>query len=150
MLRIRDLWRRGRLGAEIDAELQAHLEMAAEDVEQTGISHEDARRQVRLRFGNSVRVRELTVAEDAALELEGVWRDSRFALRQLMKSPGFALTAVLTLALGIGVTTAIVTLIQQVMLRPLIVEKPQQLWRIGDSAICCSSADLDPMHALRN
>ena len=140
MLRIRNLWRRGRVDAEIEAELHAHLEMAAQDVEQTGISQEDARRQVRLRFGNPVRVREQTVAEDAALELEGVWRDSRLALRQLRKSPGFSLTAVLTLALGIGATTAIFTLIQQVMLRSLPVEKPQQLWRIGDSAICCFSS----------
>src|ERR1700679_2229989 len=79
-------------------------EMVAQDVEQTGISQEDARRRVRLRFGNPVRVREQTVAEDTALELEGVWRDSKLALRQLRRSPGFALTAVLTLGLGIGAT----------------------------------------------
>jgi predicted permease len=60
------------------------------------------------------------------------------ALRQLRKSPGFTLTAVLTLALGIGATTAIFTLVQQIMLQSLPVTKPEQLWRIGDQARCCN------------
>ena len=62
----------------------------------------------------------------------------RHALRQLRQSPGFTLTAVLTLALGIGATTAIFTLVQQVMLQSLPVAKPEQLWRIGDQARCCN------------
>ncbi len=60
------------------------------------------------------------------------------ALRRLRQSPGFTLTAVLTLALGIGATTAIFTLVQQVMLESLPVTKPEQLWRIGDQARCCN------------
>ncbi len=60
------------------------------------------------------------------------------ALRRLRQSPGFTLTVVLTLALGIGATTAIFTLVQQVMLRSLPVTKPEQLWRIGDQARCCN------------
>jgi predicted permease len=64
--------------------------------------------------------------------------DLRQSLRQLRKSPGFTLTAVLTLALGIGATTAIFTLIQQVMLKSLPVTKPEQLWRIGDQVRCCN------------
>ena len=64
--------------------------------------------------------------------------DFRHALRQLRKSPGFTLTAVLTLALGIGATTAIFTLVQQVMLQSLPAARTDQLWRIGDQAHCCN------------
>ena len=62
----------------------------------------------------------------------------RHALRQLRLSPGFTLTAVLTLALGIGATTAIFTFVQQVMLRSLPVTRPDELWRIGDQPRCCN------------
>jgi len=64
--------------------------------------------------------------------------DLREALRQLWKAPGFTTTAVLTLALGIGATTAIFTLIHQVMLKSLPVAKPEELWRIGDKIRCCN------------
>jgi putative ABC transport system permease protein len=64
--------------------------------------------------------------------------DLRDALRQLRKAPGFTTTAVITLALGIGATTAIFTLIHQVMLKSLPVAKPDELWRIGDKIRCCN------------
>ncbi|MGA8530366.1 MAG: ABC transporter permease [Acidobacteriaceae bacterium] len=64
--------------------------------------------------------------------------DFRQSLRQLRKSPGFTVTAVVTLALGIGATTAIFTLIQQVMLRQLPVAEPGELWKIGDAVRCCN------------
>jgi hypothetical protein len=69
--------------------------------------------------------------------LEHLLYDVRYALRQLRKSPGFTLTAVLTLALGFVETTAIFTLVQQVMLQSLPVARPDQLWRIGDQPHCC-------------
>jgi putative ABC transport system permease protein len=64
--------------------------------------------------------------------------DLRDALRQLRKAPGFTTTAIITLALGIGATTAIFTLIHQVMLKSLPVVKPEELWRIGDKIRCCN------------
>ena len=64
--------------------------------------------------------------------------DLRAALRQLRKEPGVTATAVITLALGIGATTAIFTLVHQVMLKSLPVTKPEQLWRIGDKVRCCN------------
>ena len=66
-------------------------------------------------------------------------QDVRYGLRWLRKSPGFAAVAIITLALGVGATTAIFTLMQQVMLRSLPVAQPGQLWRIGDTAHCCYS-----------
>ncbi len=64
--------------------------------------------------------------------------DLRQALRQLWKAPGFTATAVITLALGIGATTAIFTLVHQVMLKSLPVTKPEELWRVGDKIRCCN------------
>lgn len=135
--RIRNLFRREHIDAEIEEELRAHLEMAAEDAEQAGTPRQEAQRTARLRFGNPVALREQTAAADAALALEGLARDVHYAVRQLRRSLAFTATAVLTLALGIGATTAVFTLIQQVMLRSLPVTKPEQLWRVGDSDSCC-------------
>src|SRR6476646_5886613 len=67
-----------------------------------------------------------------------VLTDLREALRQLRKAPGITTTAVITLALGIGATTAIFTLVHQVMLKSLPVTKPDELWRIGDKDRCCN------------
>jgi predicted permease len=72
--------------------------------------------------------------------LDEIWRDRRRAVRQLRRSPGFTATALVTLALGIGATTAIFTLLQQVMLRSLPVARPDQLWRVGRGVRCCYTA----------
>src|SRR6202000_1768100 len=66
-----------------------------------------------------------------------VLADLRDALRQLRKAPGFTTTAIVTLALGIGATTAIFTLVHAVLLKSLPVAKPEELWRVGNEENCC-------------
>ncbi len=136
--RLFNLGRREKLNAEIEAELESHIEMRADDNITAGMSSEEARREARLRFGNPVSVKERAVASDALLEFDGLWRDLQHAMRQLRSSPAFTAASVTTLALGIGATTAIFTLVQQVMLKSLPVAKPQELWRIGDKIHCCT------------
>jgi predicted permease len=74
--------------------------------------------------------------------------DIRYALRQFKNAPGFTATAVLTLALGIGATTAIFTLIQEVLLKSLPVARPEELWRVGNEEICCMQRGLQGSWAL--
>jgi putative ABC transport system permease protein len=137
MGRIRRLSSRERLEADLDKELRFHFESQVADKLRSGILESEARRLTRIEFGGIEQIKEDCRERRGTMWLESLLQDVRYALRQLGKSPGFTLTAVLTLALGIGATTAIFTLVQQVMLQSLPVAKPDQLWRIGDQPHCC-------------
>ncbi len=88
-------------------------------------------------FGNVPLIVDATRNQWGWLRLDLLMQDTRYAMRQLFKSPGFTLTAVLTLALGIGANTAIFTLVQGILLRSLPVADPSRLYRIGDRTDCC-------------
>ncbi|HKR28072.1 MAG TPA: ABC transporter permease, partial [Acidobacteriaceae bacterium] len=79
------------------------------------------------RFGNPVALRERTAGADAALGVDGLWRDVKYALRQMKKAPGFAAVVIVTLALGIGANTTVFSVVDAVMLRPLPYAQPQRL-----------------------
>jgi predicted permease len=117
--RIANLFSRTKVEREIENELASHIEMRIEDNLAAGMSAEEARRDALLRFGNPVVVKEEATAADAALFLESIWTDVRYALRQLGKSPGFAVVAVLALSTGIGAASAIFSVVDAVLLRPL-------------------------------
>ncbi|MGA8530149.1 MAG: ADOP family duplicated permease [Acidobacteriaceae bacterium] len=125
--RIRSLFRREVLGRELEEEFRFHLDMREQRNVAEGMSPEEARRAARLRFGNPVTVRERTMGVLAALAVEGLWRDLRYALRRMRRSPGFCVTAVVTLGLGIGANLAVFRLLYSVVYAPLPVVRPGEL-----------------------
>jgi putative ABC transport system permease protein len=128
--RLRNTMRSERLSGELNRELEFHLAERMDELVAGGMSEEEARREARLRFGNPVVQKERARDRDLLPWLESFFGDLRYALRSLRASPGFAVVAILSLALAIGANTAIFSLIDAVMLRSLPVERPEELVRV--------------------
>ena len=127
-----NLFRRSRVDHDIDAELQAHIGMRIDANVAAGMSAEDARRDALLRFGNRTMTKERVAASDTTLSFADLGRDLRYAGRQLRRSPGFALTAILTLALGIGANVVVFGVLNAMILRPLNVAGADRLLELAN------------------
>lgn len=117
--RIANLFRRSKVDREIDAEMRVHIAMRTADNIAAGMTPEEARRDALVRFGSRAAMSERTASADMALALDSLARDLRFAWRQLLRSPGFAVTAIGVLALGIGASTAIFSAVNLILFEPL-------------------------------
>ncbi len=126
-----------RRAEDFSEEVRAHIALEAERLRADGLSESEALAAARRCFGNVLGAEERFYESSRWMWLDHLRHDLRYAARQLRKSPGFTAVAILTLALGIGANTAIFSLMDAVMLRPLAVKKPGQLFRLGDNMECC-------------
>ncbi len=132
-MRLRSLLRRNRAERELEKELRFHLEEAIEESQASGLSGAEARRAAMKRLGGIAQIEEECRDMRRTSFVENVKQDLRYATRMLRNSPGFSIVMILTLALSIGATTAIVSVIDGVLLKSLPYRNPDQLVRIFTS-----------------
>jgi MacB-like periplasmic core domain len=131
-------WTRTRQDEErLRAEIEEHLAMQIDENLRSGLSPVEARRQALLKFGAVEAVSEEYRDQKGLPFVETLLQDTRYALRRLRTAPAFTITTVLTLALGIGATTSIFTLVHAVLLKSLPVANPAELYRLGKETRCC-------------
>jgi predicted permease len=132
-------WARTRGDEErLRAEIEDHLALQTADYVRAGLSPVEARRQAALKFGGVEAMKESYRDQRGLPFLETLIQDTRHALRRLRTAPAFSIATILTLALGIGATTAIFTLVNAVMLKSLPVANPAELYRLGRETHCCA------------
>jgi predicted permease len=135
--RLTSLARTERDEARLQAEIEEHLLMQTAENVRAGLSATEARRQAVLKFGGVEAMKEDYRAQKGLPFLETLAQDTRHTLRRLRKAPAFTIATVLTLALGIGATTSIFTLVHAVLLKSLPVAAPGELYRLGKESRCC-------------
>src|SRR5467141_3956830 len=127
LVRFGELFRKERGDRDLAAEMENHLQMHIEDNLRAGMSAAEARRQALMKLGGVEQTKEMVRERRGLPMLDVLLQDLRFGARMLRKNPGFTAVAVLTLALGIGVNTAIFTAFDALVLRPLPVKDPDSL-----------------------
>ena len=123
---LRHTFCRSRVEHEMEEELRAHLQSRADNLEQQGLSRAEAERQARIEFGGYQRYKEECREALGTCLLGEFIADVRYGLRQLRRNPGFTIVAALTLALGIGATTAIFSVVDAVLLHQVPYQRPSR------------------------
>ena len=124
---------RRRNKADFADEIRSHVELEADELETEGRSQQEAYRKARIAFGNMAAAEERFSMRHRIVWLDNAWRDIRFAIRQLVRNPGFATTAIFVLALGIGAGTAIFAFVNAALLEPLPYANPTRLMSVNES-----------------
>ena len=129
--RVRGVFDGGRRDADREREIAAHLALLADDLSNKGMTTEEALRQARIRLGNATVIREEVREMSGVPFIENLRRDVAYALRQMRRSPGFAVTAVLTLALGVGVNTTIFSVVNGLLFSSLHIRQESRVLALG-------------------
>jgi macrolide transport system ATP-binding/permease protein len=128
------MFRRKRSAHDFAEEIKAHLDLEADELKREGLSDDEANRMARVEFGSVRAAQEHFYLKSRIVWLDNLTRDLKYAVRQLVKNPGFSLTVIVVLALGMGASVAIFAFVNAALLQPLPYANPGRLMAVSESS----------------